>query len=81
VTPFARIRSILAAVCGIEDASTITPLTTLDEDLGFDALDFGETASRIEEEFGIEIPLGEEMAWTNLASILADVEAKLRETP
>jgi len=53
---FEKIRDIIAEQLNIDDISSITPDTSLTEDLDADSLDAVEIIMNIEEEFDIKIP-------------------------
>ncbi|MBO5105551.1 MAG: acyl carrier protein [Clostridia bacterium] len=51
-----KIKEILAEQFDIEDMSTLTENTNIEEDLGADSLDVVEVLMSIEDEFKVEIP-------------------------
>ena len=52
---FEKVREVIMEQLGIEDESSITATTFID-DLGADSLDVVELIMALEEEFGIEVP-------------------------
>lgn len=51
-----KIKEILAEQFDIEDMSTLTENTNIEDDLGADSLDVVEVLMSIEDEFKVEIP-------------------------
>ncbi|SDK04280.1 acyl carrier protein [Natronincola ferrireducens] len=72
---FEKVRSIIGEQLGISDVESITPATSLVNDLNADSLDAVEIIMAIEDEFGVEIPDEEAEGFKNIGDIVEYVES------
>ncbi|AOY76046.1 acyl carrier protein [Clostridium formicaceticum] len=71
---FEKIKEIIAEQLGVSDVESITPATSLINDLDADSLDAVEIIMAIEDEFGVEIPDEEAEGFKNIGDIVEYVE-------
>lgn len=71
---FEKVVKIIADQLGVDDVSSITPATSLMNDLEADSLDAVEIIMAIEDEFGVEIPDEEAENFKNIGDIVKFVE-------
>lgn len=71
---FERIKEIIAEQLGIDNVDSITPQTSLIDDLEADSLDAVEVIMALEDEFGIEIPDEEAEKFKNIGDITKFIE-------
>lgn len=71
---FEKIQELVAEQLGISDMDSITPSTSLVNDLDADSLDAVEIIMAIEDEFGVEIPDEEAEGFKNIQDIVEYVE-------
>lgn len=71
---FERIKEIIAEQLGIDNVDSITPQTSLIDDLEADSLDAVEVIMALEDEFGIEIPDEEAENFKNIGDITKFIE-------
>lgn len=71
---FEKIQELVAEQLGISDMDTITPTTSLVDDLDADSLDAVEIIMAIEDEFSLEIPDEEAEGFKNIQDIVEYVE-------
>lgn len=71
---FEKIKEIIAEQLGIDNVDTITPQTSLIDDLEADSLDAVEVIMALEDEFGIEIPDEEAENFKTIGDIAKFVE-------
>lgn len=71
---FEKIQELVAEQLGISDMDTITPTTSLVDDLDADSLDAVEIIMAIEDEFSVEIPDEEAEGFKNIQDIVEYVE-------
>lgn len=70
-----KVKELIAEQLGVDDLDSITPTTSLMNDLEADSLDAVEIVMAIEDEFGIEIPDEEAEGFKNIGDIVEYVEA------
>lgn len=73
LTSFERIRRVIVEHLGVAEAE-VTPQAHILDDLGADSLDTVELVMAFEEEFGIEIPIGDEATMGTVADAVALVD-------
>lgn len=61
------------------EADSITPATTLQEDLGADSLDVVDLVMSIEDEFGVEVPDEEVENIKTVGALVEYIEANAKE--
>ncbi|SET27203.1 acyl carrier protein [Natronincola peptidivorans] len=71
---FEKVKEIIAEQLGVSDVDSITPSTSLLNDLDADSLDAVEIIMAIEDEFGIEIPDEEAEGFKNIGNIVEYVD-------
>ncbi|AKL94134.1 acyl carrier protein AcpP [Clostridium aceticum] len=71
---FEKVKEIIAEQLGVSDVESITPATSLINDLDADSLDAVEIIMAIEDEFGVEIPDEEAEGFKNIGDIVEYVE-------
>ncbi len=70
-----KVKELIAEQLGVDDLDSITPTTSLMNDLEADSLDAVEIVMAIEDDFGIEIPDEEAEGFKNIGDIVEYVEA------
>lgn len=71
---FEKIKEIVAEQLGIDNLDTITPQTSLIDDLEADSLDAVEVIMALEDEFGVEIPDEEAEHFKTIGDIAKFIE-------
>lgn len=71
---FERLRSVFALVIGANNASTITPTSTMDEVEGWDSLNFIGLVMAVENEYNIRIDGLDATSMVTIPSILEYLE-------
>ncbi|WP_099191524.1 acyl carrier protein [Tepidibacter mesophilus] len=71
---FEKIKEIIADQLGVDDIDSITPTTSLVNDLEADSLDAVEIMMALEDEFDIEIPDEQAENFKNIGDICAYIE-------
>ena len=71
---FDKVKEIIAEQLGVSDVDSITPSTSLINDLDADSLDAVEIIMAIEDEFGVEIPDEDAEGFKNIGDIVEYVD-------
>ncbi|CAH2214346.1 acyl carrier protein [Tepidibacter aestuarii] len=72
---FEKVKEIIADQLGVDDIASITPTTSLVNDLEADSLDAVEIMMALEDEFDIEIPDEQAENFKNIGDICTYIEA------